>query len=98
MKPIIEIEYCPKCGWLLRSAYIAQELLSTFTDEMGGVTLIPSEVTGRFQIRLGQLEIFDRKKNGGFADIKVYKILIRDLIAKDKPLGHSEYKGPKNKQ
>ena len=69
---------------------MAQELLTTFTDELGGVTLIPSVVTGRFQIRLGQQELFDRKKNGGFGDIKIYKIMIRDLICKDKDLGHSE--------
>ena len=94
MKPIIEIEYCPKCGWLLRSAYIAQELLTTFAGELGGITLIPSAVTGRFQLRLGDQELFDRKKNGGFEDIKWFKILIRDLIAKDKPLGHSEHTGP----
>ncbi|MEO6327462.1 MAG: Rdx family protein [Ginsengibacter sp.] len=24
MKPTITIEYCPKCGWLLPAAYIAQ--------------------------------------------------------------------------
>jgi len=97
MKSTIEVEYCPKCGWLLRSAYIAQELLTTFADELGGVTLIPSTVTGRFQIRVDHLEIFDRKKNGGFADIKVYKIKVRDLIAKDKLLGHSEFKAQQKK-
>src|SRR5688500_5080107 len=32
MKPIITIEYCPKCGWMLRAAYFAQELLTTFQD------------------------------------------------------------------
>jgi len=90
IKPIVEIEYCPKCGWLLRSAYVAQELLTTFADELGGVTLVPSPVTGRFQIRLDKKELFDRKRNGGFEDIKLYKIMIRDLICKDKPLGHTE--------
>lgn len=90
MKPVIEIEYCPKCGWLLRSAYIAQELLTTFTEELGGVTLMPSAVTGRFEMRLNKEVIFDRKRHGGFADIKWFKITVRDLIAKDKPLGHTE--------
>lgn len=93
MKPVIEIEYCPKCGWLLRSAYIAQELLTTFAEELGGVTLIPSAVTGRFEIRLEKQVIFDRKQYGGFADIKWYKRTLRDLIAKDKPLGHTERGG-----
>lgn len=90
MKPIIEIEYCPKCGWLLRSAYIAQELLTTFTEELGGITLIPSAVSGRFEMRLDKKVIFDRKSYGGFADIKWLKMTVRDLVAKDKPLGHTE--------
>lgn len=91
MKPIIEIEYCPKCGWLLRSAYIAQELLTTFAAELGGITLIPSDVSGRFRMRLNKKVIFDRKKYGGFADIKWLKITVRDLVAKDKPLGHTDH-------
>jgi len=50
MKPIITIEYCPKCGWMLRSAYMAQELLQTFTDEIKGVMLVPSETGGAFYV------------------------------------------------
>src|SRR5687768_2815331 len=45
-KPVISIEYCPKCGWMLRSAYMAQELLTTFTDQIKGVLLVPSETGG----------------------------------------------------
>ena len=30
----IEIRYCVKCRWLLRSTWMAQELLSTFEDEL----------------------------------------------------------------
>ena len=37
----IEIEYCTQCRWLLRAAWMAQELLVTFEDELGGVTLVP---------------------------------------------------------
>ena len=43
-KPQIEIEYCTKCRWLLRASWISQELLSTFSDEIQGVTLIPSNI------------------------------------------------------
>ena len=46
MKPQITIEYCPKCGWMLRSAYFAQELLTTFSDDIKGVLLQPSENSG----------------------------------------------------
>ena len=32
--PRVVIEYCPKCRWLLRAAWIAQELLTTFENEL----------------------------------------------------------------
>jgi selenoprotein W-related protein len=90
MKPEITIEYCPKCGWLLRAAYIAQELLTTFADELGAVTLRPSETAGRFTLYCNKQLLFDRKQNGGFADSKEIKQLIRDAIAPQKSLGHSD--------
>lgn len=90
MKP--KIEYCPKCGWMLRAAYVAQELLTTFTDDVYGITLVPSEISGRYQIRIDQSVIFDRKREGRFPEIKELKQLIRDLVNPDKSLGHSEKK------
>ena len=47
-KPLIEIEYCTKCRWLSRASWIAQELLSSFPSEIGGITLIPSDIAGNF--------------------------------------------------
>jgi selenoprotein W-related protein len=90
MKPIITIEYCPKCGWLLRAAYMAQEVLTTFADELGGVTLKPSEVAGRYSIAVDEEIVFDRKRADGFVDIKEIKQLIRDKVAPQKSLGHSD--------
>lgn len=90
MKPEVSIEYCPKCGWLLRSAYIAQEMLTTFAGELKSVTLLPSETTGVFRISVNGSEVFDRKKHGGFADIKVLKQLVRDVACPGKDLGHSD--------
>jgi selenoprotein W-related protein len=90
MKPAITIEYCPKCQWMLRAAYVAQEFLTTFDGELKSVTLQPSEVNGRFQIRVEDQVAFDRKQNGGFADTKIYKQLVRDIVAPGKSLGHSD--------
>ena len=92
MKPTIEIEYCPKCGWLLRAAYITQELLTTFQEEVYGITLVPSDVNGRFQIRTSDKIVFDRKRENGFVDIKILKQMIRDEICPEKSLGHSDYR------
>ena len=96
MKPTIEIEYCPKCGWMLRAAYMAQEVLSTFSEELHGVLLIPSEVAGRFTVRTSEQEIFDRKREGRFPEIKELKQLIRDRVCPDKDLGHSERKNERD--
>ena len=92
MKPIITIEYCPKCGWLLRAAYMAQEILITFSDDVKGVLLKPSEVSGRYTIFLNEEKIFDRKEEGHFPEIKELKQLIRDKVAPQKSLGHSDRK------
>jgi selenoprotein W-related protein len=92
MKPEITIEYCPKCGWLLRAAYMAQELLSTFSDDLHGVLLQPSEVSGRYQIMVNEQLLFDRKEAGRFPEIKELKQLVRDQVNPDKSLGHSDKK------
>lgn len=92
MKPQITIEYCPKCGWMLRAAYMAQELLTTFSDELHGVLLRPSEVSGRFTVFVQDEILFDRKQQGRFPEIKELKQLVRDKVAPDKSLGHSEKK------
>lgn len=90
MKPIITIEYCPKCGWLLRAAYMAQELLTTFTENIKGVTLQPSEVSGRYTVFVNDVIVFDRKEQGRFPDIKELKQQVRDRVAPQKSLGHSD--------
>ena len=92
MKPVITIEYCPKCGWLLRSAYFAQELLTTFSDDIKGILLQPSEQSGTFQIRIDETLIFDRVIAGGFPEIKILKQQIRDVVNPSKSLGHSDKK------
>jgi selenoprotein W-related protein len=92
MKPTVTIEYCPKCGWLLRGAYMAQEILTTFTDDLKGVMLQPSEIAGRYLISINDQKVFDRKEQGRFPDIKEVKQLIRDVISPGKSLGHSDNK------
>ncbi len=90
MKPIITIEYCPKCNWLLRAAYMAQELLSTFTDDVQSVTLVPSSTGGRFTIYIDEKIVFDRKEYGGFPEIKELKQKVRDVVHPGKDLGHAD--------
>jgi len=91
-KPILTIEYCPKCGWLLRAAWLAQELLTTFTNELEAVSLKPSAVNGTYKIWLDAELFYDRKTAQGFPEITSFKRLLRDRIAPDKPLGHIDAK------
>lgn len=90
-KPEVKIEYCTQCRWLLRAAWTAQELLTTFQDELGAVTLKPG-TGGIFQVSIGESLIWDRKTQSGFPEMKELKQLIRDQIAPQKDLGHSDSK------
>ena len=90
MKPLLKIEYCPKCKWLTRAAWMAQELLTTFESELEGVTLVPSELSGKYDISLNNELLFSRKKEERFPEIKELKKLVRDQIAPNKNLGHTE--------
>ena len=92
-KPVVTIEYCPKCGWLLRAAYMAQELLTTFAEELKGVTLQPAGVSGRYTVYINDDPVFDRKEQGRFPEVKELKRLVRDRVCPEKSLGHSEEKG-----
>ena len=86
-KPRLAITYCTQCNWLLRAAWMAQEVLSTFSLEMGAVTLVPC-TGGIFEIHLDDELIWERKRDGGFPDVKQLKQRVRDRIDPDRDLGH----------
>lgn len=88
-KPRVEITYCTQCRWLLRAAWVSQELLTTFDTELGEVALVPG-TGGIFTVSLDGELLFSRKEAGRFPETKELKQLIRDRIAPDKALGHSE--------
>lgn len=92
IKPVITIEYCPKCGWMLRAAYFAQELLTTFPADVHGVLLHPSEVNGTFKVSVDGREVFDRKTMQRFPEAKELKQLMRDIVSPGRSLGHSDKK------
>lgn len=87
--PRLEIEYCARCNFLLRAAWLAQELLTTFAEELGEVSLQPS-TGGVFEIRLDGETLWSRKAEGRFPEAKEIKQRVRDRIAPAKSLGHSD--------
>ena len=87
--PRVSIAYCTQCRWLLRPAWMAQELLTTFENEIGEVALQPSR-GGVFEIHVGDELIWSRERDGGFPDIKVLKQRVRDRVAPGRDLGHTE--------
>ncbi|KAG8627670.1 hypothetical protein KVT40_005153 [Elsinoe batatas] len=108
--PRVAITYCTQCRWMLRAAYFAQELLSTFSTAIGEIALIPA-TGGIFQVHLTYLPanstveeqdvqaqnvlLWDRKAEGGFPETKILKQRLRNYIEPDRNLGHSD--GPSNK-
>ena len=73
----------------MRAAWTQQELLTTFVDELKEVALVPGK-GGIFEVRLDGETIWSRKGQGRFAEITELKVLIRDRIAPDRPLGHTD--------
>jgi len=90
--PRVEIVYCRQCRWLMRAAWMAQELLTTFEEDLGEVALIPG-TGGIFEVRVGDHVVWSRKVEGGFPEIKVLKQRVRDKVAPAKDLGHSNKQG-----
>lgn len=87
----VEIHYCTQCRWLLRSAWMAQELLTTFEDEITELTLRPG-TGGVFEVTVNGRRIWSRKEAGRFPEITELKQRVRDEVAPDKGLGHSDRK------
>ena len=90
-KPRVSIEYCTQCRWLLRAGWMAQELLTTFVDELGEVALMPGK-GGVLDVRVDGELVYSRKATGRFPEMKEIKQLVRDRVAPDKNLGHSDRK------
>ncbi len=87
--PRITITYCTQCNWMLRAAWTAQELLSTFGQDIGEVALLPG-TGGVFEITCDGETVWERKRDGGFPQPKEIKQRVRDLVWPERDLGHSD--------
>ena len=92
----VVISYCQGCKWLLRSAYFAQELLTTFDNgELREVALSPAPVAGTWTVSVDEQVVWDRKADGGFPEAKILKRRVRDIVSPDASIGHSDAVPPK---
>jgi selenoprotein W-related protein len=87
----VTIIYCSQCRWLLRASWMAQELLSTFDTELDELTLKPG-TGGIFEVYANGERIWSRKEAERFPEITELKQLVRDQIAPERDLGHSDKK------
>ena len=75
-KPVLTITYCRQCHFLPRAAWVAQELLHTFEDHLGGITLVPGG-GGQFDLHLDGTLLFSNQSAGRFPEMRE----LRELIA-----------------
>ncbi|MFI7276005.1 SelT/SelW/SelH family protein [Streptomyces sp. NPDC049879] len=84
----VRIEYCTQCRWLPRAAWLAQELLTTFENDVSAVALQPG-TGGVFRVSVDGETVWDRKTQG-FPEPTAVKRLVRDRVAPGRSLGHSD--------
>lgn len=92
-RPRVAITYCTRCRWLLRAAWLGQELLSTFEGELGEVALVPGETAGVFEVHVDGTRVWSRAEDGGFPEAAELKRRVRDRVAPGRELGHVDRGG-----
>lgn len=75
----------------MRSSWMAQELLTTFEQEIDELALRPG-TGGVFEVYANETLVWSRKEKARFPEITELKQVVRDVIAPDKSLGHSDRK------
>ena len=75
----------------MRSAWMAQELLATFDQEISELSLRPG-TGGIFEVVANGVVVWSRKAEGRFPEITELKQVVRDAIAPEKHLGHADRK------
>ncbi len=85
--PRIEIHYCTQCRFMLRAAYLAQELLTSFEKELGEVALVPGS-GGIFEVRLDGETLATNRETKVMPEAGEVKLLLRDRLAAERSIGH----------
>ncbi|PVG04200.1 hypothetical protein CPB86DRAFT_778460 [Serendipita vermifera] len=105
--PRLVIEYCDRCRWLHRAAWVMTELSITFPAPIiKSSLLVPitaPDPAGRFRVwlleepeghgsEIQSMLLWDRKLEDGFPELKALKQKVRDKLQPAMTLGHSDKK------
>jgi selenoprotein W-related protein len=85
--PRIEIEYCRRCRFQPRAAWLAQEILASLEEDVGEIALVPSS-GGILEVRVDGQVVATNRDGGDLPDAREVKRAIRDLVAPDRKIGH----------
>lgn len=85
--PRVTITYCRKCRFQLRAAWMAQELLAAFEDDVAEVALVPGS-GGIFEIALDGEVLATNRDSAPMPDVSSVKRLLRDRVAPGRRIGH----------
>ncbi len=72
---------------MLRAAYLAQELLTSFEKELGEVALVPGS-GGIFEVRLDGEMLATNRETKVMPEAGEVKRLLRDRISPGRTIGH----------
>ena len=85
----IEIEYCRRCRFQLRAAWLAQEILSTFDEDVAEVALVPSG-GGILEISVDGEVVASNRGGAMMPDVIDVKRAVRDRVAPARKFGHED--------
>lgn len=85
----VAITYCTGCRWMLRASWMAQELLTTFEEELAEVALRPGS-GGVLDVHVDGRLVWSRAEEGRFPELRELKQRVRDIVAPGRALGHSD--------
>jgi selenoprotein W-related protein len=72
---------------MLRAAWMAQELLAAFEDELREVALVPGS-GGIFEVRLDGGVVASNRQSKVMPEVSEVKRLVRDRVAPERRIGH----------
>ena len=83
----VEITYCRKCRFMLRAAWLAQELLTMFEEDLTEVVIKPSS-GGLFEVTLDGDVIATNRDKKPMPETGDVKRAVRDRVAPERRIGH----------